>query len=72
VLPPAQDADLRQWQSEHLYLTWAECDDPWRNGLEAAVIAHFKPPLNSRDKMEHPFHDRLTIARKTFRDAAPR
>ena len=70
LLPPPQNEDLRQWQSCHLRVSWTECEDPWRPGLEAAVIAHFKPPLNSAKNSEHPFHRTLTEARARYRSAA--
>jgi hypothetical protein len=72
VLPREQNGDLRAWQEEHLRVSWAECPAPWRPGLEAAVIAHFKPPLNLAENSSHPFYQRLKKARDRYRSAARR
>ena len=70
VLPREQNQDLAAWQAEQLRVTWAECEEPYRPGLEAAVIAHFQPALNTADNASHPFAAQLAAARGAFRKAA--
>jgi hypothetical protein len=51
-------------------VTWTTCERPWRGGLEEAVIAHLRPPLNSAENSRHPFCKTLREARRRFRDSA--
>jgi hypothetical protein len=72
VLPRDQNRDLRVWQTEYLRVSWATCEEPWRDELEAAVIAHFNSPLNLATNHKHPYYRTLEEARQSFRVAAKR
>lgn len=67
VLDRDDDARLRQWQFDHLCVTWAVRERPWE--IEGEVIANMQPPLNSAANREHPFHARVAAARAAFRVA---
>jgi hypothetical protein len=69
ILDREDNARLRQWQFDHLKLTWCERARPWE--VEDAVIALLQPPLNCAANESHPFHPRVTAARAAFRAAAP-
>ena len=68
ILDREDNARLRQWQFEHLRLTWCERARPWE--VEDAVIALLQPPLNCAANENHPFHPRVAAARAAFRAAA--
>jgi hypothetical protein len=68
VLDAEDNERLRDWQLQHLRLTWARRDRPWE--VEAQVIASMQPPLNSAGNREHPFNLRVSSARAAFRAAA--
>lgn len=67
VLDAADNARLRQWQSDYLSLTWCARKRPWE--IEHAVIALMQPPLNSAGNRGHPFYARVSSARAAFRAA---
>jgi hypothetical protein len=67
VLDRADNERLRQWQFDHLWVTWCERERPWE--VEDAVIALMQPPLNSVANRAHPFHATLGSARAHFRAA---
>lgn len=67
VLDATDNARLRQWQSDHLSLTWCARERPWE--IEHAVIALMQPPLNSAGNRGHPFYARVSSARAAFRAA---
>ncbi len=64
VLDAAQNARLRDWQFQHLSLTWAERPEPWK--IEESVIAIMQPPLNCATNQTHPFYPRVRAARAAF------
>jgi hypothetical protein len=68
VLDLDDNARLREWQLEHLSLTWCERGRPWE--VEAGVIALMQPPLNSAGNRDHASHPRVSAARAAFRAAA--
>jgi len=68
VLSSTQNRALSTWQREHLRLSWAEHARPWE--IEGDVVAALSPPLNLAGNSSHPFHQKLSDARATFRDAA--
>jgi hypothetical protein len=68
VLDREDNARLRAWKFDHLSLTWCERERPW--GVEAAVSALVRPPLNSAGNRDHPFYERVRAARANFRAAA--
>jgi hypothetical protein len=61
---------LRDWQQEHMRLTWVARSRPWE--VEADVILQMRPPLNSATNVAHPFYPRARAARAAFRAAARR
>jgi len=67
VLGAADNARLRQWQFEHLHITWCVRERPWE--VERGVIALLQPPLNSAANQEHPFYVHVSAARAAFRAA---
>lgn len=67
VLDRDDNQRLRQWQFDHLSLTWCERERPWE--VEDAVIALMQPPLNSAANQAHPFYPRVNSAREAFRAA---
>lgn len=67
VLDRDDNGRLRQWQFDHLSLTWCERERPWE--IEDAVIALMQPPLNSAANRTHPFYPRVNAARAAFRAA---
>ena len=70
VLDKRDNARLREWQLEHLSLTWCVRGRPWE--VEGEVIALMAPRLNSAGNSAHPFHARVSSARAAFRAAAAR
>jgi hypothetical protein len=68
VLDADDNAHLRQWQFDHLSITWCARPRPWK--VEDAVIALMQPPLNSAANQTHPFYSRVSSARAAFRAAA--
>jgi hypothetical protein len=68
VLDRDDNARLRQWQFDHLRITWCERARPWE--IEDEVIALMQPPLNSAANQAHPFYTRVSAARAAFRTAA--
>lgn len=68
VLDADDNARLRQWQFDHLSITWCARPSPWE--VEDAVIALMQPPLNSAANQTHPFYSRVSSARAAFRAAA--
>jgi len=67
VLGRDDNGRLRQWQFDHLSLTWCKRERPWE--VEDAVIALMQPPLNSAANETHPFYPRVNSARAAFRAA---
>lgn len=67
VLEHDDNERLRQWQFNHLSLTWCQRERPWE--IEDAVIALMQPPLNSAANQAHPFYPRVSSARAAFRAA---
>jgi hypothetical protein len=68
VLDSDDNARLRQWQFDHLELTWCERPRPWE--IEGELIALMQPPLNSAANRAHPFYAHVSSARAAFRNAA--
>lgn len=67
VLDRDDNDRLRQWQYDHLSVTWCERTQPWE--VEDAVIALMQPPLNSAANQSHPSYPRVSSARAAFRAA---
>jgi hypothetical protein len=67
-LDRADNDRLRDWQREHLAVTWCVRPEPWL--AEREVIARIRPPLNAAGNSAHPFHPTLVAARAAFRAAA--
>lgn len=65
VLDRDDNGRLRQWQFDHLRLTWQERERPWE--IEDSVIALMRPPLNSAANQAHPFYPQVNSARAAFR-----
>lgn len=63
---------LSEWQEANLCLTWCGQSEPWKGTLEHDVIATMEPPLNLAENGSHPFHGKMTAARRRFREAARR
>lgn len=70
LLTKGDNASLRDWQHQHLRLTWAEHPRPWE--IEDEVIAELSPPLNLAGNRSHPFWQTVTDARASFKAAADR
>ena len=68
VLDKGDNARLRQWQFDHLQLTWCERPRPWE--IEGEVIALMQPSLNSAANQAHPYYAQVSSARAAFRNAA--
>lgn len=68
VLDRGDNDRLREWQREHLSLTWCVRELPWE--VEGEVIALMEPPLNSAGNKAHPFYSRVRSARVAFRATA--
>jgi hypothetical protein len=68
VLEREDNLRLRQWQVDHLRLSWCARERPWE--IEDEVIALMQPPLNAAANATHPFHARVTAARAALRAAA--
>jgi len=68
LLSSEDNAALRDWQNQHLRLTWAEHPRPWQ--IEKDVINKLAPPLNLAGNTSHPFHQTLSDARTSFKNAA--
>ena len=67
VLDVNDNQRLRDWQLDHLRITWCIRDRP--REVEDQVIALLEPPLNSSANRAHPFHERVATARTAFRAA---
>lgn len=70
VLSAEDNRALRDWQVTNAGLCWSQVNDPWPDGLEAAVIERLKPPLNLAENSAHPFHETMSGARHRFRRSA--
>lgn len=68
VLDRDDNRRLREWQFDHLSLTWCERERPWE--VEDDVIALMQPPLNCAANESHPFYPHVSAAREAFRAAA--
>jgi hypothetical protein len=68
VLDKVDNDRLREWQFEHLWVTWCERERPWE--VEDEAIALMQPPLNAAANQAHPFYATVTSARAAFRAAA--
>jgi hypothetical protein len=68
VLPPEQNEALSAWQAENLRISWCVVAQPWL--LEPGVIDAMQPPLNLASNGSHPFHETLSRARRSLREAA--
>lgn len=68
VLSDIHNAKLSAWQLLHLRLTWYPTANPWL--LEGAVIDALRPPLNLEKNKVHPFHPKLSAARRKLRERA--
>jgi hypothetical protein len=68
VLDKGDNLRLREWQFDHLQLTWCERPRAWE--IEGEVIALMQPPLNSAANQAHPFYAHVSSARAAFRNAA--
>ena len=68
VLDSEDNARLREWQLDHLGLSWCVRERPWE--VEGEVIVLMQPPLNSAGNRAHAFYPRVSSARSAFRAAA--
>lgn len=59
---------LSDWQRQHLRVSWAAVDDPWR--YEREVVTILEPPMNREHNRAHPFYKAMGTARSAFRAAA--
>jgi hypothetical protein len=59
---------LSDWQQQHLRVSWAAVEEPWR--YEREVIAILAPPMNREHNQAHPFYEAMGTARSAFRMAA--